>query len=94
MHEVPATQVGGDETEPSNPNGAPRQSTPRRRRRTKNSSAVQVHLPPAAVREATELQNFFPLSRQAEKEDVLEPEKEPKAEDRNKDLLEVETEGA
>ena len=82
---VPATQVRGDEMEPSNLDGAPGQSTSRCQRRAKHASATRVHVPPVAVREARNLLHFFPLPQQAEEEVVLEPE----AEDRNEDLLEV-----
>ena len=78
---VSAIQVGGDGMEPGNPNGAPQQSTSWRRR-TANTPST----PPAAVREARNLQNFFPLPRRAEEEEVSEQDERNETEDQKKRL--------
>ena len=65
---------------------APRQSAPRRQRTAKHANAARVHLPPAAVREARNLQSFFPLPRRTEEEAVLEPDEEDEAENQKEDL--------
>ena len=58
--EAPATKVGHDGMAPYSHNGA-QQSTPWCLRTAKHTNAARVHFPPAAVREAGNLQNFFPL---------------------------------
>ena len=88
---APAKQVEGDGMGPCNPNGAARQSTPRCRRTAKHSDAAQVYLPPAAVREARNLQNFFPLPRRAKDEEVLQMDEEVEAVGRKENLLGEET---
>ena len=65
----PTTQVGGGETVPGN---RPRGLQPSKRRRhiiPRHANADSECLPPAAVREARYLQNFFPFPlREEEKE--------------------------
>ena len=73
------------------PNGVPRQSTPRCQRTAKHANAARAHLSPAVVREAKNLQNFFPLPQRAEEEEVLEPNEEDEAENRKEDLPDEET---
>ena len=88
-----ATQVGGEGMRPDSHYGAPRQSTPWCRRTARHASAVRVHLPPAAVREARNFQSFFPLPLQEEEEEALGTEDEPKDEGCPEDFLEVGKEG-
>ena len=72
--EVPETQVGGGGTEPSNSDGVSPLSIPWHSRTVRHSNAERVHLPLAAVREARNLQNFFPFPRREEEKETLEPE--------------------
>ena len=84
-----ATQAGSDGMAPDSHDGAPGQYTPRQRRTAGHTSAAWVHLPPAAVREARNFQNFFPPPLQEEEEEALEPEDELKKEGHPEDCPEV-----
>ena len=75
--EGPAIQMGGDGTGPDSHAEAPQQSTPQHWRTARHATTTQVRLPPAAVREARNFQNFFPLPLQEEEEEALEPVGEP-----------------
>ena len=57
--------------EPGNRDGAPPQSI---HRTARYSNVRRVHLPPVAVSEEKNLQNFFPLPRREEEEEALELE--------------------
>ena len=89
---VPATQLEGDETVICSHLRSPRQSTRRHRRTARQASATLVHLPPAAVREAMNLQNFFQFPRWREdEEEALEDDEEEEAAEWKEDFPAVAT---
>ena len=81
---VPATQVGGDGKGPCSPAGKPLQSM---RRHCKTANDDLERLPPAAAREARNLQNFFPFLRREEEEEALEDD-DIEEEDRKEEAVE------
>ena len=56
---VTEIQVGGGGMEHGTPAGEPPQAIPQCRKNPRQSNAVRVHLPPAAVREVRNFQNLF-----------------------------------
>ena len=82
------TQVAGDETVLSNHLRAPRQSTRWHRRTAKQAKAARVHFPHAAVREARNLQNFFPFPQREEEEEAMEDDEEEETAEQKEDFPE------
>ena len=64
--------MGGDGTEYGISAGEPQPSIRRRRITSRHASADLERLPPAAVREARNLQNFFPFPWWEEEKEALE----------------------
>ena len=69
---VPATQVVGDGTGAGIPAGGLQPSIRQRRITARHANADLECLPPAAVREVRNLQNFFPFPPREEEEEALE----------------------
>ena len=85
--EAPATQVGSDGTTPCSHPEVPLQSNLRRRRTARHTKANRERLLPAAMKEARNLQNFFPFRQREEKEEALKDD-DTEEEDRKNALEE------